>query len=208
MLVEEGNIYYVYAHIRDDNNEIFYIGAGVSNGFYRAYETRSRNKFWHNVVNKTSYTVKILFSNLSFEQSRNKEVRLIKLLGRRDLKQGILVNLTDGGEGLVGYQATIETREKLRKAGFKRRSTPATKQKLREYHLKQGLSKDRLQKMYEGRKLVGWHLGKEKEVICTITGIIFPSIKDAAIYLNIHRTYLAKMLADKKRNNTSFILND
>lgn len=34
---------YVYRHIRDDKNEVFYIGIGLTNSYKRAKTTVSRN---------------------------------------------------------------------------------------------------------------------------------------------------------------------
>lgn len=93
------NTCYVYAHIRTDTNEIFYIGIGSTSNYKRAYSIYDRNRFWKRIVNKSSFTVKILFNSLSWTKACKKEIRFIKLIGRRDLQLGSLVNLTDGGEG-------------------------------------------------------------------------------------------------------------
>lgn len=44
-----------------------------------------------------------LYENITFYTSKRLEKYLIKLIGRRDLKKGTLVNLTDGGEGSINY---------------------------------------------------------------------------------------------------------
>lgn len=44
------------------------------------------------------------------------EKRLIALFGRRDLKTGVLTNLTDGGEGKVGYVTPEETKNRISRA--------------------------------------------------------------------------------------------
>lgn len=46
---DSGNIYYVYAHIRPDTNQIFYIGKGKN---YRAHYFKKRNKYWKRIVKK------------------------------------------------------------------------------------------------------------------------------------------------------------
>jgi hypothetical protein len=96
---------YLYRHIRLDTNEIFYIGIGSDSlGKYkRAYSKYERNKYWQNIVNKTSYEIEIMLDNLTWEEACEKEKEIIKLYGRKDLNEGTLVNMTDGGDGMVGF---------------------------------------------------------------------------------------------------------
>jgi hypothetical protein len=109
---------YVYRHIRLDKNEPFYIGIGSdSNGKYkRAKSKDGRNNHWLRIVSKTDYKVQILFDDLTWEEANKKEIELVAFYGRRDLNKGTLVNLTDGGEGFVGYTPDIETRKKMSEA--------------------------------------------------------------------------------------------
>ena len=86
----------VYRHRRLDTNEVFYIGMG---NVSRAYDKRSRNSHWSNIVNKSGYEVDIIAENLSIEDALELEVFLIEEYGRYDLGTGPLVNKTDGGEG-------------------------------------------------------------------------------------------------------------
>jgi hypothetical protein len=91
---------YVYQHIRLDTNEVFYVGVGKTK--YRATDKLNRNKYWHNIVNKTEYFIKIIADNISYEEALNLEKELIKTIGRKNLGLGPLVNMTDGGEGVLG----------------------------------------------------------------------------------------------------------
>ena len=96
------NMGVVYQHRRNDTNEIFYVGIGRDKK--RPYEKRKgRNKYWRNIVNKHGYTVEILHEDLSFDECKEIERELISIHGRKDLGTGILCNLTDGGDGVVGY---------------------------------------------------------------------------------------------------------
>lgn len=110
---------YVYRHIRLDKNEPFYIGVGTH--IKRAYDKGSRNKIWKSIASKNNYEVEILFDNISRELALEKEIEFIKLYGRIDQKNGILANLTDGGEAFQGIwnkgrKASEETKAKLRAA--------------------------------------------------------------------------------------------
>ena len=90
---------YLYRHIRLDKNEPFYIGIGSDEKYKRAYSKNDRNQHWHNIVNKIEYEVEIVLDELSWEEACNKEIEFIKIYGRKDLNEGTLVNMTDGGEG-------------------------------------------------------------------------------------------------------------
>ncbi len=57
-----------------------------------------------------------MLDNLTFEECKIKETEFIKLYGRRDLGLGTLVNMTNGGDGIVGLHHTEETRSKMSKS--------------------------------------------------------------------------------------------
>ena len=122
----------VYRHIRLDKNEPFYIGIGKTEK--RAYEKIKRNQFWHNVVAKTNYEVEILFDDLTWDDACEKEKEFIKLYGKRDNNTGCLVNITDGGGGILGVRHTEESRRKIGEESRNRKRGPRsaeTKEKLR-----------------------------------------------------------------------------
>lgn len=102
--------YYVYHHYRKDTGEIFYVGVGHSK---RAYSKQSRNNYWHNIVNKCGYTIKIVKQDLTWEEACKEEKRLIKLYGRKDLGLGTLVNMTDGGDGTIGVVRSDEYKKNI-----------------------------------------------------------------------------------------------
>ena len=76
--------YFVYQHIREDKKSIFYIGIGKIRTdilattdkmkHYRAYSKQGRNPIWKNIVNKTSYTVEIVKTDLSKQEAINLEI--------------------------------------------------------------------------------------------------------------------------------------
>lgn len=107
---------YVYRHIRLDTNQPFYIGIGIDNKgkYYRANNRHGRNNYWKNIVKKTNYEIEILFEHEDKDLIKQKEIEFIKLYGRIDIKTGILVNMTDGGDGCFNHVCSDETKEKLR----------------------------------------------------------------------------------------------
>ena len=58
------------------------------------------------------------------------EAKLIKVIGRKNLKLGPLTNLTNGGEGFSGLIKTEEHRERLRQSNLGRKASEETKQKI------------------------------------------------------------------------------
>ena len=99
--------YALYRHVRLDNNTVFYIGIAKGNDkairneteYKRAYSKKFRSKYWSYIVDKTDYRVDIMYTCESSAEIRLKEIELIKVYGRSDLKSGTLVNHTDGGDG-------------------------------------------------------------------------------------------------------------
>lgn len=55
--------YHVYAHYKADTNEIFYVGKGCNNRFYKDYKYE-RSNHWHSIVNKHGYYAELLYQNI------------------------------------------------------------------------------------------------------------------------------------------------
>lgn len=202
---------YVYRHIRLDKNEPFYIGIGNDIYYKRARNKSRRNKFWKNIISKTDYEVEILFDNISYDFAKQKEIEFIKLYGRKDLGTGTLVNLTDGGEGIIGFCRNQEYKDKIRKT--------LTGRKLSEKHRnnisKGGIgrkhtaeSKEKLRAKKIGIKRPEISGGKSKcakMVLNTETNEIYPCLKDVSKLFNINYSTLANQVNNNKVNRTPFI---
>ena len=108
---------YVYIHLRDDTDAPFYVGIGSdTNGKYeRAYDeapNSRKNPHWYNIVNKVGHTVIIVMDNVSWEEACVEEKRLIKHYGRV-CDGGVLVNITEGGDGVWGMKQKPELLNRL-----------------------------------------------------------------------------------------------
>jgi hypothetical protein len=101
------NKYYTYTHSTPDGS-IFYVGKGSNK---RAFSLKSRNKHWHNTVNKYGYNVNIEAYWNTDEEAKSHEILLIFCFKDIGMK---LVNQTFGGEGVKGYCHTEKTKEILR----------------------------------------------------------------------------------------------
>lgn len=113
------NIYYVYQLRLENSDKPFYIGKGKGNRITNHFTDSSRklNNIKNKIISKAEKQgIKILSeflcTGLSEESALSLEMKLIKLLGRRDINTGILANMTDGGEGKSGAIASLETRKK------------------------------------------------------------------------------------------------
>lgn len=109
---------YVYTHHKMDSGEIFYVGISKSNSlaFSRAKDKNKRSVFWKGICERHGFFYKIQKSNISWDEAKRLEISLIAKYGRRDNGTGVLCNLTDGGEGCLGFNVTQEYRDKLSKS--------------------------------------------------------------------------------------------
>jgi hypothetical protein len=117
------NDYYTYAWLREDGTP-YYIGKGTRN---RAYTRSERKKNRRPPQDKNR--ILILKRGLTEEEAFRHECYMIAVFGRKDLGTGILINLTDGGEGVSGLIVTEETKEKMSKTR-KGRPIPEAQKKL------------------------------------------------------------------------------
>lgn len=128
--------YYLYVHYRLDKKEAFYIGISTKyrkKDYDRAFCYRKRSEFWKRVCNKTRYNVMIISESDDKQEIINQEINYIKVLGKKKDKTGTLVNITDGGEGLLGHSIkwTEDMKNKIREANKKRVISDLTREKLR-----------------------------------------------------------------------------
>lgn len=93
---------------------MFYIGiSNSSDGKYlRATDKNKRSRFWKSLVEKNGFYHKIIQDDISWEDAIKLEIDLIAEYGRLNNKSGILCNLTDGGDGCIGFPITDEYRKK------------------------------------------------------------------------------------------------
>lgn len=188
----------VYAHIRLDIDEIFYIGVELdspkkkSSKGYRAKVTQNRSVLWNRVVNKAGYKIEILEEELSNEEALLLEQMLIKKYGRYDKNEGLLVNHTDGGDGIVGFRHSGETKEKQRRSALKR-----------------GISEETKKKMLEARRRSGYKSDHcSKKVINIKTKEIYKSVKALSNSIDVNLSTITNKLNGHRFNDTDYVYLD
>jgi hypothetical protein len=119
-------MFYTYAHLTKDTNQIFYIGKGSGT---RAFEKgKDRNPHWTAVVSKHGYYATILARWGTEKEAYEHE----KLLISSFIDMGYnLTNKTPGGEGIPkGYKFSEDTIRKAAQARVGLKRTKETKQKM------------------------------------------------------------------------------
>lgn len=231
--------YYLYRHIRLDKNEPFYIGIGKvypGTAYYnRAYSKNYRNKYWSNVVSKTVYNVEILFETDNVIEISQKEKEFILLHGRKDLKTGTLVNMTDGGELTYSFgpEELKRRSEQMKGVSYFRGKVHSeeTKEKMRNSHKNRDysylkgrkLSKEKIQQLSTINKGNKYNLGKKasqekrdkiskskfKMVLqYSVSGEFikeFNSINEAAKEINSAAASISSVLSGKNKTIKGFI---
>lgn len=206
----------VYIHRKATDNTVFYVGVGLNK--YRAYHKSKRSEYWFNVYNKHGRNVEVVFSDLTREQALNAEKWLIGLYGRKVYSTGVLVNMTLGGDGgTLGLKHTEEAKRlmSISRSGpnnanygkkfppeYGRRISERMKGTVRtlESKLKQSQTITGRKRPYHSERMKGANAPMAKAVTDGVR--IWPTVKAAALDLNVAYTTLAGQLnpKDKRKN--------
>ena len=220
---------YVYRHRRLDTKEVFCIGKGSTDlkflksnsdkkKYKRAYSKKSRNTWWKNIVTKYDYEIEIISKTLTEDEANELEEFLISLYKRKDCCGGSLVNLTDGGEGLLGYIMSDEQKQgiSIRNSGennkwFKIPSElhPMFGRKGKDCpFFGKKHNQDTIDIMRKPHLTVrGENNHKSKIVLHTLTGIFYNCIREAAEVFGIkYSTLKSNLNGTNKKNKTDFLL--
>ena len=120
-------------------------------------------------MNKYGLDVIIIEDRLDENDAFELETYWIKRIGRNDLKNGPLVNFTNGGEGSSGRPMNEKTKAVLRKINTGKPTSLKHKEKV--------------SRLYKGK--FGKNHNRSKAVICIETGVEYGSMSEASRMLKI-----------------------
>ena len=183
--------FYVYKHVRLDNNTCFYIGKGKGN---RAYKPK-RNKFYNNVRNSCGCKVEIIKNCLNEEEAFKLEAEIIEdyvftfgyginIEGYKDFSnETYLTNCTWGGEGSSGMRHSEEAKQRISESHKGKNNYLYGKHRSEEHKKKISEAEKGKKLSEETKRKIGEKIGKK--VICITTGKIFNSQTEASNYYNV-----------------------
>lgn len=187
-------MFYVYRHRDLVKFNTFYIG--ISNNLNRPKSTKSRNRFWSNLINKYGFYSEVIHICDTWKEACELECLLISEYGRRDLNTGCLVNMTDGGDGLVGQLVTKSTRTKISKSLKGKKFSSEHKNNIRKSKLGCKLTKQSVFNRSETNS---------KPIVKLPSGEIFKSAKVAAETLGLDSSSITKVCKGKRKTAGGFI---
>jgi hypothetical protein len=167
----ENNIFYVYAYFYKQSMRPFYIGKGRGDRYEIKKHDAKRFRTLRGYINNIGIeNIKICFlnKNLSEDMAFIWESYWIKIIGRKDLKEGPLLNFTNGGEGHYGRVASPETRLKISKALTGKTLSEEHKIKISnswEHRVVSDETKKKLSNTLKGKKKPEGFGGKLKEIL-------------------------------------------
>ena len=195
---DESRIYYVYKHVRLDNNTCFYIGKGKGN----RKDIQNRNVIHDSICKKHGYKVVTIKKGLNEAEAFKLEADMINcyvfkmgygicIKGYMNKKNNrFLTNMTFGGEGVSGIQHSEEAKRKIGEANSEKLSEEH-KRKISETEKGKKLSEETKRKIGEA---------KSKKVICITTGEKFNSQTEAAIHYNVVRKNISLCCTGKRKS--------
>ena len=211
---EENREFYVYKHIRKDNNTCFYVGKGKGRRIYKP----KRNKHYNRIRKKYGcYVVKIK-ENLTEKEAFALEREIIEdyvfVFGYGINIKGYykgynenerLTNCTWGGEGATGYKHSEEAKQKI---GEKNKVKNKGKKRSEEYKRKSSESRKGTIPWNKGkkasdeskRKMSEAKAKNKKAVMCITTGKTFDSMKEASDHYKVAKSNIIKCCKGKLKH--------
>ena len=136
---DESRIYYVYKHIRLDNNTCFYVGKGKDG----RKDVPNRNLTHDSICDRHGYKVVIFKDKLNEAEAFKLEEDLIRcyvfkmgygicIKGYMNNNNKFLTNRTFGGEGASGYKHSEESKRKNSESHKGKKQSEETKEKISE----------------------------------------------------------------------------
>ena len=142
---------YEYRLPESEGGHTYYVGQGNYNRPYKSHPYRGHKRNTC-IKPKDKNQIVIIKDNLTEQEAKALEIKLIAKHGRIDLGEGYLINKTDGGEGTNGYIVSEETRKKMSESHKGKIFTEETRRRLSEAHKGKIITEETKRKMSESRK--------------------------------------------------------
>ena len=191
---DESRIYYVYKHVRLDNNTCFYIGKGKGN----RKDLQKRNVVHDSICKKHGYKVVTIKKGLNEKEAFKLEADMINCyvskmgygiyikgyMNKENKKnKKFLTNCTWGGEGISGFHHSKESKQRISEK-CKGKRAGKNNPLYGKHH-----SEESKKKMSESQKgHVAWNI---KKVICITTGKTFSSVTKASNYYKVAKNTIS-----------------
>lgn len=134
--------YYVYQYVREDGSP-YYIGKGKGR---RAYATHP-----HIAVPKDRSRIQFIREHMTEPDALELEIQLIALYGRKSVGDGILRNLTAGGEGTSGITLSEDHKRKISEANKGKKVPTVSRSSLEGYIMRYGAEDG--QRLYDEQRV-------------------------------------------------------
>jgi hypothetical protein len=122
---------YEYRIPETEGGHAYYVGQGNYERPYRPHPYKGhKGNFCMKPTDKNQ--IVIIKDNLTEQEAKDLEIKLIAKHGRRSLGEGYLLNQTEGGEGISGYKHTEESKRKQSEAATGKKHTEEAKRKISE----------------------------------------------------------------------------
>lgn len=123
-------MHFVYVDTRADDGTPFYVGIGNKHRVKR----ERRNQIWDRIVAKHGFNREIVMVTSVHNIAIDEEIRLIKELKTRNRLGG--ANITDGGEGNLGWNPSEKTRKRMRAKKVGRKLSKSHRKAMSDAHKK------------------------------------------------------------------------
>ena len=142
---------YEYRLPESEGGHTYYVGQGNYNRPYKSHPYRGHKRNTC-IKPKDKNQIVIIKDNLTEQEAKALEIKLIAKHGRIDLGEGYLINKTDGGEGTNGYIVSEETRKKMSESHKGKIFTEETRRRLSEAHKGKIITEESNRYMSEAKK--------------------------------------------------------
>ena len=218
---DESRIYYVYKHIRLDNNTCFYIGKGKDG----RKDVPNRNPTHDSICDRHGYKVVIFKDKLNEKEAFKLEEDLIRcyvfkmgygicIKGYMNNNNKFLTNRTFGGEGTSGLNAfENKTKEEMEEIGKKISESVSGEKngmwgKPSPNRGKKGLfnwseeAKKNFSESHSGENNGMWGkpAANRRKVMCVTTGKTFDSIKEASDHYKVAQCSISECCKGKRKH--------